>query len=202
MKPYLPTVLSVCLLLSSGLVAKSSQVRTISDIPSLPHRVLQRSISPRFYKSLLKSPLEGLVIVRGQLGRTTQLSGLKIVHSELGGKFDSVALDRARNLTISGYFATDKLNPTANVLVNFLIYKIADGTAVLSFVQLDEPGGDQQSYYGCAVLEVLKNDGTWVHIPSVDSLEGKGVVVRNFRNDSKLTLREIYFLAGFTTKGK
>ena len=100
MKPYLPTVLSVCLLLSSGLVAKSSQVRTISDIPSLPHRVLQRSISPRFYKSLLKAPLEGLVIVRGQLGRTTQLSGLKIVHSELGGKFDSVALDRARNLSV------------------------------------------------------------------------------------------------------
>jgi hypothetical protein len=150
---------------------------------------------------LLKSPLEGLVIVRGQVGRSAGLSGLRIVHSELGGKFDSIALDRARNLTISGYFATDKMNPNGNVLVNVLIYKIADGTAVLSFAQLDEPGGEQQNYYGCAVLEVLKNDGTWVHIPSVDSLEGKGLVVRNFRNDSKLTLREIYFLAGFAVRG-
>lgn len=168
----------------------------------MPHRVLQRSISPQFYKSLLKSPLEGLVIVRGQLGRTARLNGLRIVHSELGGKFDSVALDRARNLTISGYYATDKMNPNANVLVNVLIYKIADGTLVLSFAQLDEPGGDQQNYYGNAVLEVLKRDGTWFHIPSVDSLEGKGLVVRTFRNDSKLTLREIYFLAGFTMVSK
>jgi len=195
MKPYLPAVAAVSLL-----VATSSPARTISDIPSLPHRVLQRSISPQFYKSLLKSPLEGLVIVRGQLGRTARLSGLRIVHSELGGKFDSVALERARNLTISGYYATDKLNPNANVLVNVLIYKIADGTAVLSFAQLDEPGGDQQNYYGNAVLEVLKSDGTWVHIPSIDSLEGKGLALRTFRNDSKLTLREIYFLDGF--KGK
>jgi len=196
MKPYLPAVAAVSLFL----VAPSSPARTISDIPSLPHRVLQRSISPQFYKSLLKSPLEGLVIVRGQLGRTARLNGLRIVHSELGGKFDSVALERARNLTISGYYATDKLNPNANVLVNVLIYKIADGTAVLSFAQLDEPGGDQQNYYGNAVLEVLKSDGTWVHIPSVDSLEGKGLAVRNFNNDSKLTLREIYFFAGFKKK--
>jgi hypothetical protein len=201
MKPLLPAVTSVSLLLLT-LVATPSPARTISDIPSLPHRVLQRSISPQFYKSLLKSPLEGLVVVRGQLGRTARLSGLKIVHSELGGKFDSVALERARNLTISGYFSTDKMNPNANVLVNVLIYKIADGTAVLSFPQLDEPGGDQQDYYGCAVLEVLKNDGSWVHIPSVNTLEGKGVALRTFRNDSRFTLREVYFLAGFTIVGK
>ena len=200
MKPYLPVVIS--LLLGSGLVTKSSQARTLNDIPSMPHRVLQRSISPKFYKSMLKSPLEGLVIVRGQVGRTPRLSGLRIIHSELGGKFDSVALDRARNLTVSGYFATDKLNPNANVLVNVLIYKIADGTAVLSFAQVDEPGGDQQNYYGCAVLEVLKSDGTWVHIPSVDSLEGKGLVLRTFQNDSKLTMREIFFMAGFKPTGK
>ena len=200
MKPYIVAVVSVSFLLSSAF-ATPAQARTISDIPSMPHRVLQRSISPQFYKSLLKSPLEGLVIVRGHLDRTAQLNGLRIVHSELGGKFDSVALRRARDLTIAGYYATDKLNPNGSVLVNVLIYKIADGTAVLSFAQLDEPGGEQQNYYGCAVLEVLKNDGTWVHIPSVDSLEGKGLVVRNFRNDSKLTMREIYSMNGFRPIG-
>ena len=202
MRPHLPAVTSISLVLISAFLTTSSQARTISDIPSVPHRVLQRSISPKFYKSLLKSPLEGLVIVRGQVGRTARISGLKIVHSELGGKFDSIALERTRNLTIAGYYSTDKLNPNANVLVNVLIYKIADGTAVLSFAQLDEPGGDQQNYYGSAVLEVLKSDGAWVHIPSVDSLEGKGLVLRTFRNDSKLTLREIYFLAGFKTGAK
>jgi hypothetical protein len=202
MKPHLPSVICVSLLFGTAFVATASQARTISDVPSIPRRVLQRSISHGFYKSLLKSPLEGVVIVRGQLGTTARLNALRIVHSELEGKFDSVALERARKLTIAGYYSTDKLNGNANVLVNVLIYKIADGTAVLSFAQLDEPGGDQQQYYGCAVLEVLKNDGTWVHIPSVDSLEGKGMALRTFRNDSKLAMREIYFFAGFKTGSK
>src|SRR2546423_2865091 len=137
MKPYIPAVIS--LLLGNAFVATtSSQARTITDIPSVPHRVLQRSISRNFYKSLLKSPLEGLVIVRGQVGRTARISGLKIVHSELGGKFDSIALERARTLTIAGYYSTDKLNPNANVLVNVLIYKIADGMAGFFFPQFCE----------------------------------------------------------------
>jgi hypothetical protein len=48
----------------------SSNVRTIADVSSIPPRVLQRSISPKFYKSLLISPIQGCVIVRAQLSGT------------------------------------------------------------------------------------------------------------------------------------
>lgn len=43
-------------------------------------------------------------------------------------------------------------------------YQIADGTMALSFAHLDEPGGDQADYYGCARLAVLKADGKWTEI--------------------------------------
>jgi hypothetical protein len=177
----------------------TGKVRTISDISSIPHQVLQRSISPKFYKTLLISPIEGYVVVRGQVSSTTHLSGLRVIHSELGGAYDALALERAKAMTISGYYSTDKIIQTGNVLVTLLIYKIADGTAALSFAQVDEPGGDQAQYYGCAVLSVLKNDGKWTEIKSVDSLHGKGMVLRNVRN-SKFAMREVWFFAGFGAK--
>ncbi len=176
-----------------------SNVRTILDVSSIPQRVLQRSISPKFYKSLLISPIQGCVIVRARLVGT-HLSGMKVVHSELDGAYDALALERAKAVTISGYYALDRMNQTGNVLVHLLVYKIADGTMALSFAHLDEPGGDQQEYYGCAVLAVQKKDGKWTEIKSVDSLQAKGLAVRNNRN-SKYVLREIYFFAGFTGKG-
>jgi hypothetical protein len=203
MKPIASVVLLCVLVVFSGRTfaakAPTGKVRTISDISSIPHQVLQRSISPKFYKTLLISPIEGYVVVRGQVSSTTHLSGLRVIHSELGGAYDSIALERARAMTISGYYSTDKIIQTGNVLVTLLVYKIADGTAALSFAQVDEPGGDQAQYYGCAVLAVLKNDGKWTEIKSVDSLQGKGLVLRNVRN-SKFAMREVWFFAGFGAK--
>lgn len=207
MKALAPVVV-LCLLFTfaSGVGASNpapGKIRTISDISSIPHQVLQRSISRKFYKSLLISPIEGYVVVHGQVNNTTHLSGLRVIHSELGGAYDSLALERANAMTISGYYSTDKMSQTGNVLVTLLIYKIADGTAALSFAQLDEPGGDQQEYFGCAVLAVLKHDGKWTEIRSVDSLQGKGLAVRNNRNSNRNAIREIWFMAGFqSSKGQ
>jgi hypothetical protein len=58
-----------------------------------------------------------------------------------------------------------------------LVYQIADGTMVLSFAHLDEPGGDQVEYYGCARLLVLKAD-KWTEIKGPESLQGKGWAMR------------------------
>jgi len=157
---------------------------------------LQRAISPKFYRSLLITPLEGYVLVRGQVTSTTHLSGLRVIHSELDGAYDALALERANAITISGYYSTDKIIQTGNVLVTLLLYKTADGIAALSFAQVDEPSGDQQQYYGCAVLAVRKSDGKWTEIKSVDTLQGKGIVLRNNKN-SKVAMREVWFFAGF-----
>jgi hypothetical protein len=193
MKTFLSVLVSLIVVGTSLGSGASGGVRSISDIPSISPRVLQRSISPKFYKSLLISPIEGCVIVRGQLSGT-RLTGIRIVHSELNGAYDALALERAQAITISGYYSLDKISPTASVVMHLLIYRIADGTMALSFARLDEAGGDQQQYYGSAVLAVLKSDGKWDEIKSVDSLQGKGIVLRSPKSD-KTVLREIYFFA-------
>ena len=198
MKPHI-TFLAVIILVSlagSSLASQSSvKVRTISDVPTLSHRVLQRAVSPKFYESLRISPLKGCVIVRGQLSNT-RLQALSIIHSELDGAYDSLALERAKNLTVAGYYGLGKMNRTGNMLVHLLIYDIADGTMALSFAQLDEPGGDQQEHFGSAMLTVLKPNGESIEIKSIDSLQGKGMVLRK----SRLDMREIWFMAGFQAR--
>jgi hypothetical protein len=200
MKPLLLILISVGFARTAFGALPSGNVRTISDIPTIPQRVLQRAISPKFYKSLLISPIQAHIIVRGQL-EDRRLYGLNVIHSELNGAYDSLALERANAVRISGYYALDRLNKSGNVLVHLLVYKIADGTMALSFAHIDEPGGEQQQYYGSAVLVVLKSDGRWTEIESAPSLQGKGIAVRNTRN-SKFALREIYFLAGFSSRGR
>jgi hypothetical protein len=193
----LAVIILVSLANGSFAARSSANIRTIWDVPTISHRVLQRTISPKFYESLRISPLQGCVIVRAQLSNT-RLSGLSIVHSELGGAYDSLALERAKAVTIGGYDGLGKLSRTGSVLVHLLIYDIADGTMALSFVQLDEPGGDQREYYGSAVMAVRKADGTWTEIKSVDTLQGKGVVLR----ESRFAMRNIWFFAGFQTGRK
>jgi hypothetical protein len=42
---------------------------------------------------------------------------------------------------------------------------------------MDEAGGDQADYYGCARLLILK-DNKWTEIKGPESLDGKGIAVR------------------------
>lgn len=198
MKRLLVLLVTVLLAGPSFGYLSPGSTRTIENISAIPQRVLQRSISPKFYQSLLISPVEGYVAVRGQLDGT-RLSGLRVVHSELDGAYDSLALERAKAVTITGYYGLDRLNKGGSVVVHLLIYKIADGTMALSFANLDEPGGDQQQYYGSAVLAVLKSDRRWTEIKSVPTLQGKGLAVQTTKS-SKFATREIYFFAGFGSR--
>src|SRR5205085_9607905 len=66
-KRVLVLLVTVVLAGSSFGCVSSGSTRTISNISSIPQRVLQRSISPKFYQSLLISPVEGYIAVRGQL---------------------------------------------------------------------------------------------------------------------------------------
>lgn len=163
--------------------------RTLTDLKVIPTRVLQRSISPKFYKSLLISPVEGWIIVRGNLAGT-RLSGLKIKRSDLGGAYDAKALQLASEVRLAGNYTLDRPNTPPSVLVHLLIYQIADGTMALSFAHFDEPGGDQMEYYGCARLAVLKSDGKWVEIKGPESLDGKGMAVRQgIKNNLSTSLK-------------
>lgn len=61
----------------------------------------------------------------------------------------------------------------------------------LSFAHLDQPGGEQMQYFGCAKLSVRKSDGRWTEILGPESLQGKGLAVRDsaLRNDMNANLR-------------
>ncbi|HEX4641697.1 MAG TPA: hypothetical protein VH252_09930 [Chthoniobacterales bacterium] len=177
MKAWLTILVLISFLYPAIGAAPSSKGRTISELKVIPTRVLQRSVSPKFYKSLLVSPVEGWITVRAQLAGA-RLSGMRVVKSDLSGAFDAMALKLAGDVRLSGQFSTDRPNNPPSVLLHLLIYKIADGTMALSFAHFDEPGGDQMAYYGCARLAVLKSDGKWTEIEGPEGLQGKGWAVK------------------------
>lgn len=187
----LPALILAAFLDSSSASPPVAESRTIKDVSSvIPLRVLQRSVSPRFYKSLRVSPIKGWVVVRAQLSGT-RLTGSRVVRSSLDGAYDPLALELAKEVRIAGAYSLGKVIPTHNVLVHLLIYQIADGTMALSFAHLDQPGGEQLQYFGCAKLSVRKSDGRWTEILGPESLQGKGLAVRDsgFRNDMKANLQ-------------
>ncbi|PZR72695.1 MAG: hypothetical protein DLM73_12600 [Chthoniobacterales bacterium] len=197
MKTLILTALGLAAFLGSTSAAPPPlENRTIKDISDvLPLSVLQRSVSPKFYKSLRVSPIKGWVVVRAQLAGT-HLSGMKIVRSSLDGAFDPLALKMAKEVRIAGRYSLGTLIPTTSVLMHLLIYQIADGTMALSFAHLDEPGGTQSKYFGCAKLLVLKSNGLWTEIEGPEGLQGKGWAIRapGLRNDVRATvlLESIY----------
>jgi hypothetical protein len=153
-----------------------SEGRKITDLNVIPTRVLKRSISPKFFKTLLVSPVKGWVVVRGHL-IGTRISGARIIRSELNGEFDALALKLAKEMHVAGYYSLDN-RTGGSILMHLLIYQIADGTMALSFPHLDGAGGDQQQYWGCARLAVLKADGKWTEIKGPPGLQDKGWAVR------------------------
>lgn len=136
------------------------RVRMLSDIPAARESLL-RIVSPRFYQTLLISPVEGWIVVRGQLAGGTHLFGLRIIHSELGGAYDQLALDLAKNLVVIGYPHVELGDPTPSILLHVLIYQIKDGRLAISFAHFDTPGGTQMRYYGCAWMAVEKPNHLW-----------------------------------------
>ena len=139
-------------------IAPSSEATRINDIPFAKEALL-RLVSPKFYRSLLISPVDAWIVVRGDL-INDHLAGTRIVRSDAGGSFDKLALELANNLNIVDYTRADRSGQNRKVLVNLLIYQIADGTMAMSFAHFDEAGGNQLRYSGAAWMAVQKA-GRW-----------------------------------------
>ena len=176
---YLLTLLAVLALVTTAVAAapKRATGRTIEQIDVIPTRVLKRAISPKFFESLRISPIGGHIVVRAQLVGT-KLFAARVVQSDLGGAFDDLALERANEIRVWRHYKLDSQNPMTPVLLHLMIYKIADGTMALSFVNLDAPGDNQLDYFGSAKLAVLKYDGRWTEIKGPSTLHNKGIMVR------------------------
>ena len=147
-------------ILSCVKVHAAPVARVLGDIPGARESLL-RIVSPRFYRTLQISPVEGWIVVRGQLFTGTRMSGARVIHSELGGAYDKLALDLANNLVVIGYphVELEEMSPT--ILLHVLIYKIKDGRLAVSFAHFDTAGGSQMRYYGCAWMAVEKPNHLW-----------------------------------------
>ena len=177
MKPLLILLILVGFCCQSSAAIPLAQGRRIQDLNVISTRTLQRSISPKFYRSLCVSPIQGLIVIRASLV-DTHFSGARIIHSEMDGRFDQLALKLAKEQVIAGYYGLDRPGRVGNVFLHLVVYQIADGTMVLCFPTFDEPGGDQIRTWGCAKLLVLKKDGTWTEIEGPEGLQGQGWAVR------------------------
>jgi len=187
MKPLLSLLILAAFVGSSVAASQPVKGRTITSLKVIPTRVLQRSVSPKFYASLIKSPIQGWVVVRAQLSGT-RLSGMRVIRTDLNGLYDPLALQLAKEALIAGNYTIDRPNVPSSVLLHVLVYQIADGTMVLSFAHLDEAGGDQADYFGCARLLTLKAD-KWTEIKGPENLDGKGWAVRRgVKNNLQTTL--------------
>ncbi len=187
----LPLILLMLLaLVGSSLAAPPSSVkgRTLTEVNLISPRVLKRSISSKFYKTLLISPIDGLIVVRAQVSGS-KLFGERIIRSDLGGRFDEVALQTARDMKMTGDYTLDTQIKVSAVRLNVLIYEIADGTMALYFATLERPGGDQADYFGSAKLAVLKKDGSWTEIKGPANLGNLAVRDPGQRNNMELQLK-------------
>jgi hypothetical protein len=186
---YLAALVLVVLITSN--VAAVSASRTINDIPAA-RESLRTMVSPKFYRSLLISPVEARVVVRGTLARD-HLVGPKVIHSELNGRYDALALELATNLKILNYTQPDTSASSRRVLVHLLIYQIADGKVALSFAHLEEPGGSQFRYSGAAWMAVLKG-GQWValHPSGLSPHERPGPRTYTLAIEAPGSLRSLY----------
>ncbi|MBA3830371.1 MAG: hypothetical protein H0X34_00465 [Chthoniobacterales bacterium] len=143
-------IVTALLLLLAGLGSTSAapapeEIRTVNDIPGFSVKVLQRTLSSTIYKHILVSPIEGWIAVRGRLSNR-HIFGARVIHSELDGIYDKYALQLARETQIAGYLSLGNTDPTTSIVINVLIYQIADGTMALSFPYIAEAGGEQLEY--------------------------------------------------------
>ena len=136
--------LFVALFLVSNFPALGAPPRTIKDVPEA-REALRTMVSPKFYKSLLISPVDGWITVRGARARDRMI-GPRIVRSDLGGKFDPIALELANNLQVRSRIYGSSM--PRDVLLHLVVYRIADGELAVSFAHLDDPEGAQVRYYG------------------------------------------------------
>ena len=134
--------------------------RVLKDIRGAQESLL-RIVSPRFYQTLLVSPVEGWIVVRGHLSAGTRMFGARMIHSELGGAYDKLALDLANNLQVIGYPHVELGDIAPSILLHLLVYKIKDGRVAISFAHFDAAGGSQMRYYGCAWMAIEKPNHLW-----------------------------------------
>ena len=156
--------LAVIILLAFVSVDGASAARTIKNCRGLPLESLRSGVSRKFYKSLEISPIDAWIVARTPLVNSNA-SGAKIIQSDAGGIYDTMALEIANSMHVSGLNRTESQLHLSELMVHLLIYKIADGLMAVSFSHVDEARYAGYRQYGRATIAFFRN-GKWTVMPT------------------------------------
>ena len=118
--------------------------KTIKDLSdAIPLGVLERSVGPKFYQSLLRSPLADWTIVRARLAHA-RLSGARVIRGSKNPAYNSLALKFASELRLVAHDASGTASRADSALMHLLIYQIADGVMAISFAYPEAAPGSKR----------------------------------------------------------
>lgn len=145
--------------------------RTVKDYAdSIPLGVLERSVGPKFYRSLIVSPLDDWSTVRAWLvGR--RLSNPRVIRPSANAAYNSLAVRFANELEFVVNDRSVTATPSGSALMHLFIYKIADGFMAVSFAYPEAMPGQQPAKLGTVRLSLKKIGGPWTELPSSDQDE-------------------------------
>ena len=138
--------------------------KTIKDLSgTIPLGLLERSVGPKFYRSLLVSPVDDWSTVRARVsGR--RLSEAGVVRPARNPAYNALAIKFASELTLAPNDPRGRAGETGAALMHLWIYKIADGLMAVSFAYPETRAGPQRSGIGTVRLSVATSGGRWTEI--------------------------------------
>ena len=140
--------------------------KTIKDLSgSIPLETFQRSVGPKFYRSLLVSPLADWSAVRARI-TGDRLAAPQVIRPAANRAYDSLALQFARDTTLVARDRGGRNRPAASAQMHLLVYKIADGFMAVSFAFPEATPGQQHTQLGTVRLSIQKAGGSWTELPS------------------------------------
>jgi hypothetical protein len=155
---------------AAGLPAAGKTIKDLSG--TLPLGLFERSVSPKFYRSLLVSPLDDWSVVRARVAGT-RLAAPRVIRSSRDPAYNSLALKFASGLVLDAHERSNRAPQSDSALLHLLIYKIADGVMAVSFAHPEAPADQQIKNAGRLRLSVKKNEGPWTEIKASETQEEK-----------------------------
>lgn len=164
---------------AAGLAARSpAPAKTIKDLSGeLPLAVFQRSVGPKFYRSLLVSALHDRNVVRARVAGE-RLWRPEIIRPAANPAFDSLALKVANELTLLPNPRGAGARPADSAVVHLLIYQIADGLMAVAFAYPDVGAAQQMKITGTIRLSVKTRNGRWTAINAPGPVGERGPRLR------------------------
>lgn len=143
--------------------------RTIKDLSgTIPLELFQRSVGPKFYRSLLASPLDDWSTVRAQVsGR--RLTHPRVIRPAANPAYNSLALKNASRLALAANERSKGFRPGDSALMHLLVYKIADGFMAVSFAHPEVAADQPMKNFGHIRLSVRTKEGPWTEIKASET---------------------------------